>query len=93
VILQHAVRHDSRRDEAENAIALARLQYQGEVEIPPLPPAVLGDLRKHSAGVLGAESEESAMARKVYSLFTKSQTQLGGWRRVSEAPYQDFAAV
>jgi TRAP-type mannitol/chloroaromatic compound transport system substrate-binding protein len=98
-ILDHAVSAVSlyglTEYEAKNAIALERLraQYQGKVDVLALPPAVLGDLRKLAAGVLAAESEKSPMARKVYASFTKFQTQLGGWRRVSEAPYHQFVAV
>jgi hypothetical protein len=33
------------------------------------------------------------MARKVYGSFTRFQTQLGGWRRVSEGAYHELVAV
>ena len=81
--------------EAKNAIALEKLktEYKGKVEILGLPPTVLRDLRKLAAGVLKSESEKSPMARKVYASFTKFQTQLGGWRQISEAAYHQFVAV
>jgi TRAP-type mannitol/chloroaromatic compound transport system substrate-binding protein len=81
--------------EAKNAIGLEKLrtEYKGKVEILGLPPTVLRDLRKLSAGVLVAESEKSPMAKKVYVSFTKFQSQHGGWRRVSEAAYHQFVAV
>jgi len=81
--------------EAKNAIALEKLktEYKDKVEILGLPPTVLRDLRKLAAEVLKAESEKSPMAGKVYASFTKFQTQLGGWRRISEAAYHQFVAV
>ena len=81
--------------EAKNAIALEKLktEYKGKVEILALPPTVLRDLRKLAAEVLKQESEKSPMARKVYASFTKFQTQLGGWRQISEAAYHQFVAV
>jgi hypothetical protein len=33
------------------------------------------------------------MAKKVYASFTRFQSQLGGWRRVSEGPYHQLVAV
>ena len=98
-ILDHAVTAVSvyglSEYEAKNAIALEKLktEYKGKVEILALPPAVLRDLRKLAAEVLKQESEKSPMARKVYASFTKFQTQLGGWRQISEAAYHQFVAV
>lgn len=97
-ILDHAVAAVSvyglSEYEAKNAIALAKLraEYKGKVEIIPLPPAVLRDLRKLAIDVLAAESEKTPMARKTYASFTKFQTQHGDWRRVSEAPYHELMA-
>jgi TRAP-type mannitol/chloroaromatic compound transport system substrate-binding protein len=98
-ILDHAVSAVSvyglSEYEAKNAIGLEKLKtdYKGKVEILGLPPAVMRDLRKLASGVLVAESEKSPMAKKVYASFTRFQSQLGGWRRVSEGPYHQLVAV
>lgn len=98
-ILDHAVTavsvHGLAEYESKNAIGFEKLRadYKGKVEILPIPPAVLQDLRKLAAEVMKAESEKSPMAKKVYASFTNFQSQLSGWRRVSEAAYHEFLAV
>jgi len=81
--------------EAKNAIALERLrgEFKGKVQVLPLPAAVLRDLKKLAADVVREEGEKSPMARKVYASFTKFQTQLAGWRQVSEGAFHQFVAV
>ncbi len=81
--------------ETANAIALTRLrnEYKGKVEILQLPTPVLQDLRKLAAEVVKEESEKTPQAKRVYESFTKFQTQLGGWRRVSEGAYHELVAV
>jgi TRAP-type mannitol/chloroaromatic compound transport system substrate-binding protein len=80
---------------AKDAIALQRLrtEFKDKVEILPLPGPVLRDLRKLSAEVIKEESEKTPMARKVHASFTKFQTQLGGWTRISEGAYHQFVAL
>ncbi len=87
--------HGSTEYEAANSIALEKLRggYKGKVEILQLPTPVLGGLRKLAGEVVKEESEKSPLARKVYASFTKFQSQLGGWRRVSQGAYHDFIAV
>jgi TRAP-type mannitol/chloroaromatic compound transport system substrate-binding protein len=81
--------------ETANAIALEKLrgEYKGKVEILQLPTPVLRSLKKLAGEVVKEESEKSPMARKVYGSFTRFQTQLGGWRRVSEGAYHELVAV
>ncbi len=81
--------------EAKNAIALEKLktEFKGKVEILPLPPAVLRELKKMASDVVKEESEKSPMARKVYASFTRFQAQLVGWSRISEGAYQQFVAL
>ncbi len=81
--------------ESANAVALERLRsdYKGKVEILQLPTPVLRDLRTLAGEVLKEESEKTPMARKVFASFTKFQSQLGGWRRVSEGAYHELVAV
>ena len=98
-ILDHAVSAVSvyglSEYDAKNAIGLEKLktEYKGKVEILALPPTVLRDLRKLANEVLRAEAEKTPMAKRVYASFTKSQTQLAGWSRVSEAAYHQYLAV
>jgi len=81
--------------EARNTVALERLktEFKGKVEIVQLPAPVLRDLKKLSTEVLRAESEKSPMARRVYGSFTKFQTQLSGWRHISEGAYHQHVAL
>jgi TRAP-type mannitol/chloroaromatic compound transport system substrate-binding protein len=81
--------------ETANAIALTKLRndYKGKVEILQLPTPVLQDLRKLAAEVVKEESEKTQQSRRVYDSFTKFQTQLSGWRRVSEGAYHELVAV
>jgi TRAP-type mannitol/chloroaromatic compound transport system substrate-binding protein len=79
----------------KNAIALERLrtEFKDKVEILPLPAPVLRDLRKLAAEVVREESEKSPMARKVHASYTRFQTQLAGWARISEGAYHQFVAL
>jgi TRAP-type mannitol/chloroaromatic compound transport system substrate-binding protein len=81
--------------EAKNAVALEKLkvEFKGKVEILPLPPPVIRDLKKLAIQVVKEESEKSPMATKVYASYTKFQAQHTGWSRVSEGAYQQFVAM
>jgi TRAP-type mannitol/chloroaromatic compound transport system substrate-binding protein len=81
--------------EAKNAMALGKLrtEFKGKVEILQLPAPVLRDLKKLAAEVVREESEKTPMARKVHASFTKFQTQLAGWSRISEGAYHQFVAL
>lgn len=81
--------------EAKNAIALGKLrsEFKGKVQVTALPAVVLRDLKKLAAEVVREEAEKSPMAKKVYASFTRFQTQLAGWRQVSEAAYHQFVAL
>jgi TRAP-type mannitol/chloroaromatic compound transport system substrate-binding protein len=80
--------------QTKNATALERLktEFKGKVEVLPLPAPVLRDLKKLAAEVVREESEKTPMARKVHASFTKFQTQLAGWSRISEGAYHQFVA-
>jgi len=98
-ILDHAVAAVSvyglSEYEAKNAVALEKLttEFKSKVQILAMPPTVLRDLKKLAGAVLRQESEKSPMAKKVYASFTKFQTQLDPWRRISEGAYHQFVAV
>ena len=81
--------------EAKNAIALEKLkgEFKGKVQLTPLQPAVLRDLKKLAADAVREEGEKSPMAKKVYASFTKFQRQLAGWRQVSEGAFHQFVAL
>ena len=81
--------------EAKNAIALERLkgEFKGKVQLTPLPPAVLADLKKLASEVVREEADKSPMAKKVYASFTQFQTRLGGWREISEGAFHQFVAL
>ncbi|HXV10705.1 MAG TPA: ABC transporter substrate-binding protein [Burkholderiales bacterium] len=81
--------------EAKNAIALERLkgEFKGKVQLTPLPPAVMADLKKLAADVVREEADKSPMAKKVYASFTQFQTRLGGWREISEGAYHQSVAL
>jgi len=81
--------------EAKNVIALEKLrgEFKGKVQVAPLPTAVLRDLKKLAMDVVREEGEKSPMAKKVYASFTKFQTQLSGWRQVSEGAFHQFVAL
>jgi TRAP-type mannitol/chloroaromatic compound transport system substrate-binding protein len=81
--------------EAKNAIALERLknEFKGKVQLTALPPAVMADLKKLAADVVREEADKTPMAKKVYASFTKFQSQLGGWREISEGAFHRFVAV
>ena len=81
--------------EAANIVALAKLRsgYKDKVEIVQLPTPVLQDLRRLAADVVKEESEKTPQAKRVYASFTKFQTQLSGWRRVSEGAYHELVAL
>jgi TRAP-type mannitol/chloroaromatic compound transport system substrate-binding protein len=79
---------------AKNAIALGRLrrEFKGKVEVLPIATAVLRDLKKMSAEVVGQESEKTPMARKVHASFTKFQALVGPWDHVAEGAYHQLVA-
>jgi len=79
---------------AKNAIALERLksEFQGKVEILPLPMPLLRDLKKLAAEVAREESEKSPMAKKVHASFTKFQALVGPWDHVAEGAYHQLVA-
>jgi TRAP-type mannitol/chloroaromatic compound transport system substrate-binding protein len=79
---------------AKNAIALERLksEFQGKVEILPLPVALLRDLKKLAAEVAREESEKTPMARKVHASFAKFQALVGPWDHVAEGAYHQLVA-
>lgn len=81
--------------EAKNAIALERLkgEFKGKVQLTPLPPGVMADLKKLAADVVREEADKSPMAKKVYASFTQFQTRLGGWREISEGAYHQSVAL
>lgn len=81
--------------EAKNAIALERLkgEFKDRVQLTPLPPAVLADLKKLASEVVREEADKSPMAKKVYASFTQFQTRLGGWREISEGAFHQFVAL
>jgi TRAP-type mannitol/chloroaromatic compound transport system substrate-binding protein len=81
--------------EAKNAIALERLkgEFKGKVQLTPLPPAVMTDLKKLAADVVREEADKSPMAKKVYASFTQFQRRLGGWREISEGAYHQSVAL
>ena len=97
--LDHAVTatqpHGLMDYEAKNAFALEKLktEFKGKVEILQLPAPVLSELRKLAVEVLKEESERTPMAKKVYASFTRFQTQLAGWSRISEGAYHQFVAL
>jgi TRAP-type mannitol/chloroaromatic compound transport system substrate-binding protein len=97
--LDHAVTatqpHGLMDYEAKNAFALEKLRtdFKGKVEILQLPAPVLSELRKLAVEVLKEESERTPMAKKVYASFTRFQTQLAGWSRISEGAYHQFVAL
>ena len=78
----------------KNAIALGRLktEFKGKVEVLPLPPPVLRDLKKLAAQVVREESEKTPMARKVHASFTKFQALVGPWDHVAEGAYHQLVA-
>jgi TRAP-type mannitol/chloroaromatic compound transport system substrate-binding protein len=78
----------------KNAIALQRLktEFKGKVEVLPLPPPVLRDLKKVAAEVVREESERTPMARKVHASFTKFQALVSPWDRVAEGAYHQLVA-
>jgi TRAP-type mannitol/chloroaromatic compound transport system substrate-binding protein len=78
----------------KNAIALDRLrtEFQGKVEILPLPMPVLRDLKKMAAEVTKEESEKTPMARKVHASYTKFQALVGPWDHVAEGAYHQLVA-
>jgi TRAP-type mannitol/chloroaromatic compound transport system substrate-binding protein len=73
----------------KNAVALETLrrEFKGKVEVLPLPPPVLRDLKKLAVEVVRQEAEKSSMARKVHASFTKFQAAVGPWDEVAEAAY------
>jgi TRAP-type mannitol/chloroaromatic compound transport system substrate-binding protein len=77
---------------AKNAIALDRLktEFRGKVEVLPLPASVLRDLKKLAGEVIRAESEKTAIARKVSASFSRFQALVGPWDHVAEGAYQQF---
>jgi TRAP-type mannitol/chloroaromatic compound transport system substrate-binding protein len=79
----------------KNATALERLrgEFKGKVEVLPFPSPVLRDLKKLAAEVIRAESEKTALARKVHASFTKFQALYASWSRASEGPYHQFVAL
>jgi len=79
----------------KNAIALERLrtEFKGKVEVLPLPPPVLRDLKRLAAEVVRAESEKTPMAKKVHASFTKFQALVGPWDHVAEGAYHHFVAL
>jgi len=80
---------------AKHAIAFGRLktEFQGKVEVLPLPVPVLRDLKKLSVEVVREESEKTPTARKVHASFTKFQALVGPWDRVAEGAYHQFVAL
>jgi TRAP-type mannitol/chloroaromatic compound transport system substrate-binding protein len=78
----------------KNAIALERLrtEFKGKIEVLPLPPPVLGDLKKLAAGVIKEESEKTPLARKVHASYTKFQALVGPWDRVGEGAYHQLVS-
>jgi TRAP-type mannitol/chloroaromatic compound transport system substrate-binding protein len=74
---------------AKNAAALEQLKtdFKGKVEILQFPGPVLHDLKKLSAEVVKAVSEQTAMTRKVHASFTKFQALLAPWDRIAEGAY------
>jgi TRAP-type mannitol/chloroaromatic compound transport system substrate-binding protein len=79
--------------EAKNAIALAKLrtEFKGKVEVLPLPAAVLKELKKLAEEVMKEEAAKTPIAKKVYESYTKFQSQIADWGRISEGAYHDIA--
>jgi TRAP-type mannitol/chloroaromatic compound transport system substrate-binding protein len=80
---------------AKNAIALDRLrtEFKGKVELLPLPPSVLSDLKKLASDVVREESEKTPMARKVHASYSKFQALVGPWDHVAEGAYHQLVAA
>jgi TRAP-type mannitol/chloroaromatic compound transport system substrate-binding protein len=80
--------------ESKNGIALNKLrtEFKGKVEILPFPAEVLKELKKMAAEVNREESEKSPQAKKVYASYSKFQSYINDWGRISEGPYHEFIA-
>jgi TRAP-type mannitol/chloroaromatic compound transport system substrate-binding protein len=78
----------------KNAIALQRLraQFKDKVEILPIPPPVLRELKKLAAEVVREDSEKTPMARKVHASYTKFQALVGPWDHVAEGAYHQLVS-
>lgn len=76
--------------EAKNSIALAKLrtEFTGKVEILPLPQGVMKELKKLADEVNKEEAGKTPIAKKVYESYTKFQSQITDWSRISEGSYQ-----
>src|SRR5262249_3767016 len=76
----------------KNASALERLktEFKGKVEVLPIPPAVLRDLKKIATEVVKEESEKTPTARRVHASFTKFQALVGPWDHVAEGAYHQL---
>jgi TRAP-type mannitol/chloroaromatic compound transport system substrate-binding protein len=77
-----------------NAIALGRIrtEFKGKIDVLPLPPPVLRDLRKLSGEVIREQSEKTPQARKVNASFAKFQSLVGAWDHVAEGAYHQLVA-
>ena len=73
----------------KNSLAFEKLrtEFKGKVEVLLLPASVMKDLKKLSAEVIKEESEKSPMAKKVYDSYTKFQSSMEDYVRISEGAY------
>jgi TRAP-type mannitol/chloroaromatic compound transport system substrate-binding protein len=62
------------------------------VEVIGFPADVMKELKKLAVQVTREESERSPQAKKVYASYSKFQTYIGDWGKVSEGPYHDLIA-
>lgn len=75
--------------ETQNAMALRKIQAEGEVDIRPFPKEVLETLRTHSEEVLADLRNSDALTRKVYEAYRRFQEQVGRWNAISEKAYME----
>jgi TRAP-type mannitol/chloroaromatic compound transport system substrate-binding protein len=80
--------------ESKNGIALQKLrtEFKSKVEILQFPAPVLQELKKLALETNKEESEKTPIAKKVYASYTKFQSYIYDWNRLSEGPYQNFIA-
>ncbi len=80
--------------EAKNGGALNELKtkFKSKVEIIQFPAAVMTGLKKLAIEVNDEEAGRSPIAKKVHASYTKFQSYIGDWGRISEAPYQNLIA-
>ena len=76
--------------EAQNAVYLARIKAETQVQVLPFPEAVLAQLKRDTAATIAELTAADPLARRVYASYRAFQERGRDWSALTERAYYEL---